>query len=179
MDDALEVFGLDAAGRAVLDIGASTGGFTQVLLEAGARHVVAVDVGHGQLHARLAEDPRVTRLEARDARSLTREDLPEPPCLLVCDASFIGLEKLLARPLDLAAPGADLVALFKPQFQVGRAHVGRGGVVRDGAAVSRAAEALSDWLSSAGWPVQGWCESPIAGGDGNRERLVHATHRPE
>jgi 23S rRNA (cytidine1920-2'-O)/16S rRNA (cytidine1409-2'-O)-methyltransferase len=171
---ALEVFRVDPAGRHCLDIGASTGGFTDVLLRAGAAHVTAIDVGREQLHASLRGHPRVTSLEGTDARALTPPMLPEPPSLLVCDASFIGLEKLLEVPLSLAAPGADFVGLFKPQFQVGRAHVGKGGLVSDAAATERAVETFSEWMNEKGWPIHAWTASPISGGDGNAERLFHA-----
>jgi 23S rRNA (cytidine1920-2'-O)/16S rRNA (cytidine1409-2'-O)-methyltransferase len=171
---ALEVFGVDPAGRACLDVGASTGGFTEVLLSKGARRVVAVDVGRGQLHAKLAGDPRVASLEGTDARKLTAALLGETPTLVTCDASFIGLAKLLGRPLSLAAAEAELVTLFKPQFEVGPAHVGKGGIVSDIAAADRAAAAFETWLGEQGWRVRGWTESPILGGDGNRERLLHA-----
>jgi len=174
---ALDVFGIDPAGRVCLDIGASTGGFSDVLLQRGARHVVAVDVGRGQLHAKIAGDGRVTALEARDARGLTREDLPEAPSLVVCDASFIALEKLLAVPLSLAGEGADLLCLFKPQFQVGRENVGKGGIVSDRAAVARAEDAFCDWLEGQGWAVSGRADSPVLGGDGNAERLVCARRK--
>ncbi len=168
---ALDVFGIDPAGQACLDIGASTGGFTDVLLSRGARRVVAVDVGTGQLHARIRNDARVVVLESVDARELTAETIGEPPSLVVCDASFIGLSKLLGRPLRLAAPKAQLVGLFKPQFEVGPAHVGRGGIVSDEAAINRAVQAIEAWLSDQGWPVSSWTPSPIPGGDGNLERL--------
>ena len=171
---ALEAFSVDPSGRHCLDIGASTGGFTDVLLRAGAAHVTAIDVGREQFHASLQGNPRVTSLEAQDARTLTAAMLPEPPSLLVCDASFIGLEKLLDVPLSLAAPGAEFVGLFKPQFQVGRAHVGKGGLVTDAAATERAAEAFSEWMNEKGWPIHAWTASPISGGDGNAERLFHA-----
>lgn len=172
---ALDGFGVDPAGRACLDIGSSTGGFTDVLLSRGARHVTAVDVGRGQFHARLRDDPRVTLMEGRDARSLTAADFAEPPTLLVCDASFIGLSKILPVPLSLAAPNADLVALFKPQFEVGRENIGKGGIVKDSAAADQAAEAIAEMLKGLGWRPRQWLQSPIAGGDGNAERLVHAT----
>ena len=169
---ALDVFGVDPAGRACLDVGASTGGFTDVLLARGARRVAAVDVGRGQLAARLAADARVVSLEATDARSLTAEMIGEAPSLVVCDASFIGLAKVWPVALDLAAPGADLVALFKPQFEVGRANIGKGGIVSDSAAVDAAAAELEAWLTARGWSQPQWTDSPIAGGDGNRERLL-------
>jgi 23S rRNA (cytidine1920-2'-O)/16S rRNA (cytidine1409-2'-O)-methyltransferase len=171
---ALDTFGVDPAGRACLDVGSSTGGFTDVLLSRGARRVVAIDAGRDQLHAKLRSDPRVVSLEATDARDLTPELLGEPPSLVVVDASFIGLAKLLARPLELAAPDAILVGLFKPQFEVGPAHVGRGGIVSDQAAVERSATEFETWLAARGWPINAWTHSPIAGGDGNLERLFLA-----
>lgn len=174
---ALDVFGADVAGRHCLDIGASTGGFTDVLLARGARRVVAVDVGVGQLHPRLQGDSRVVSLESTDARSLDAAMILEPPSLLVCDASFIGLAKLLATPLQVAARGAVLVALFKPQFEVGRENIGKGGIVSDAAATDAAAGALELWLEKQGWPVERWTDSPIAGGDGNRERLFLCRNR--
>ncbi len=173
----LDTFDIEVAARHALDIGASTGGFTDVLLRRGAASVVAVDVGHGQLHPRLRADPRVRCLERMDARALATSDLIAPPDLIVVDASFISLAKLLANPLALSAPGAGLAALFKPQFEVGRQHVGKGGIVRDETATDRAAERFADWLDAQGWQVAGWTDSPIAGGDGNAERLVYAYRR--
>ncbi|HPF24260.1 MAG TPA: TlyA family RNA methyltransferase [Hyphomonas sp.] len=170
----LEAFGVVPKGRRCLDIGASTGGFTEVLLLAGAAHVVAVDVGRGQLHPRIAGDPRVTSHEATDARNLTADMLGEAPDLLVCDASFISLEKLLDVPLSLAAPGAEFVGLFKPQFQVGRDHVGKGGIVTDIAEADAAAVRFEAWMKEKGWPIHAWTASPISGGDGNAERLFYA-----
>ncbi|KCZ88900.1 TlyA family RNA methyltransferase [Hyphomonas johnsonii] len=174
LSHALDAFGVAPAGRYCLDIGASTGGFTQVLLERGAAHVTAVDVGRGQLHASLHADPRITSLEATDARALLPTMLARAPDLLVCDASFIALEKLLDVPLGLAAPQAVFVGLFKPQFQVGRTHVGKGGVVTDTEASDRAAEAFGVWMNEKGWPIHAWTASPISGGDGNAERLFYA-----
>ena len=171
---ALDVFGIDVAGRHCLDIGSSTGGFTDVLLSRSARRVVAVDVGVGQLHPRLRDDSRVVSLESTDARNLDALMILEPPTLLVCDASFIGLAKLLAVPLSLGAAGAQLVALFKPQFEVGRENIGKGGIVTDLVATDAAAQALEIWLGRQGWPVEKWADSPITGGDGNRERLFLA-----
>jgi 23S rRNA (cytidine1920-2'-O)/16S rRNA (cytidine1409-2'-O)-methyltransferase len=171
----LMAFDVDPAGRMCLDIGASTGGFTDVLLRAGARHVVAVDVGRDQFHPALVGNARVTSLEAQDARSLTAAMLVEAPSLLVCDASFISLEKLLAVPLSLAAERAEFVGLFKPQFQVGRENIGKGGLVTDPGTADRAAEVFGHWMTEQGWPVRAWAESPITGGDGNAERLFHAT----
>jgi 23S rRNA (cytidine1920-2'-O)/16S rRNA (cytidine1409-2'-O)-methyltransferase len=173
---ALDRFELDVSDRQCLDLGASTGGFTDVLLERGAARVTAVDVGTGQLHDRLRSDPRITLLEGRDARELVAADLPAPPDIVTVDASFIGLEKLLARPLSLAAPAARLVALFKPQFQVGRAAIGKGGIVTDASATAAAEDGLVEWLAAQGWPVEpgNRIDSPITGGDGNRERLILA-----
>ena len=170
----LDTFAIDPAGRFCLDVGASTGGFSQVLLARGARHVIAVDVGHDQLHPSLKGDPRLTSLEGLDARGLTSAHLPEAPSLIVCDASFIGLMKVLPAALALAAPGAHLVALFKPQFEVGRSFVGKGGVVRDGEAAARALEGVQDGLRALGWTVSGSALSPVTGSDGNQETLVHA-----
>jgi 23S rRNA (cytidine1920-2'-O)/16S rRNA (cytidine1409-2'-O)-methyltransferase len=171
----LDSFGIDPDGLTCLDVGASTGGFTQVLLERGAAFVAAVDVGRDQLHDSLRAEPRVLSLEATDARMLTLDQIGgRPPDLVVCDASFISLEKVLARPLALTAPGARLIALFKPQFEVGRAHVGKGGLVKDAEAVERAEENARAFLARAGFKVQGSIKSPITGGDGNRERLIFA-----
>ncbi|MET0294389.1 MAG: TlyA family RNA methyltransferase [Phenylobacterium sp.] len=174
LDHALGLWPVAVQGRAVLDVGASTGGFTEVALARGAARVFAVDVGRGQLHARLRADPRVVCLEGVDARRLDRSLVPAPPQLVVCDASFIGLAKVLPAALDLAAPGADLVALVKPQFEAGPAAVGKGGLVSDPAARAAAVESVRGFLEGAGWPVQAVCESPIAGGDGNVEFLLWA-----
>lgn len=170
----IDAFAIDPSGRFCLDVGASTGGFSEVLLARGARHVIAVDVGHGQLHPRLKGDPRLTSLEGMDARALTPAHLSEAPDLVVCDASFIGLMKVLPAALALAAAGAQLVALFKPQFEVGRSFVGKGGVVRDAAAAARALETVVADLRAAGWTVRGAAPSPVTGSDGNQETLVHA-----
>ena len=162
-------------GRIVLDIGASTGGFTQVCLAGGARRVHAVDVGRGQLHAQVACDPRVANLEGLDARKLTREHLGgDAPDLVVCDASFIGLRKALPAALALAAAGADLIALVKPQFEVGPAMVGKGGVVKDEVARQGAVDGVRAFLEGCGWTVAGCIDSPVEGADGNREYLIHA-----
>ncbi len=171
---ALDAFGVNPKGRICLDIGASTGGFTDVLLRRGAKHVFAVDVGRGQFHQSLRARSDVTVLEACDARELTAVQITTAPSLLVCDASFISLEKLLARPLSLSAEGADFVGLFKPQFQVGRPNVGKGGIVTDVTASDTAAEQFEGWMKEKGWPIQSWKASPILGGDGNAERLFHA-----
>lgn len=169
----LDVFGVDVVGKHCLDIGASTGGFTEVLLSRGAASVVAVDVGRDQLHERLRGDPRVTSLEGTDARSLTA-DMVRSPQIVVCDASFISLHKLLEVPLALTDDGSRLVTLFKPQFEVGRENVGKGGIVSDKTAVARAEAAFVDWLSAQGWRVKAQVDSPITGGDGNAERLTYA-----
>ena len=172
---ALETFGFDPEGRVALDVGASTGGFTQALLAAGANRVYAVDVGHGQLHASLAADPRVVSLEGTDARAVSSALIPEPPSALVADVSFISLLKALPAALALAAPDAWLIALVKPQFEVGPAHVGKGGIVRDAAARAAAAAAVSDWVGGQpGWRVTGLTPSPITGGSGNVEYLLGA-----
>ncbi len=171
---ALNVFGVDPSDWSCLDVGASTGGFTDVLLTHGARTVVAVDVGRDQLHPKLGQDDRVTSFEGTDARHLTADLIGTPPRLIVCDASFISLHKLLSVPLSLAAEEAQLIALFKPQFEVGREHIGKGGIVRDAAATAQAELAFVDWLAAQGWQVQGRADSPIKGGDGNAERLIYA-----
>ncbi|MBU6445118.1 MAG: TlyA family RNA methyltransferase [Alphaproteobacteria bacterium] len=171
---ALDHFGFSPEGRACLDLGASTGGFSEVLLERGARHVTAVDVGHAQLHEKVSGDPRVTSYEGVNARELTAEIAGVPEAIVI-DVSFISLMLALPRALALAAPGAWLVALVKPQFEVGRGHVGKGGLVRDAGAAHAAAERVAMWLSSVGgWTVHGLIESPVAGGDGSREYLLGA-----
>lgn len=171
---ALDHFGLDPAGAVAMDIGSSTGGFTDVLLSRGAARVFAVDSGTNQLAWKLRQDPRVTVLEKTSARLLTPE-LIEAPCdWVVCDASFISLAKVLEVPLRLAAPRCRLVALIKPQFEAGREEVGKGGVVRDPAVHARVCAEVRGWLEAGGWPVQGIVESPITGPDGNVEFLVSA-----
>ncbi|WP_291838344.1 TlyA family RNA methyltransferase [Brevundimonas sp.] len=175
LDQALTLWPVTVEGRTVLDVGASTGGFTEVCLERGATRVYAVDVGQGQLHPRLAADPRVIDLEKTDARDLTPDLVPHAPGLIVCDASFIGLAKVLPVALALAAPDADLVTLVKPQFEMdSRADIGRGGVVKDAEARQAALERVSSWLETRGWTVQATVESPITGGDGNVEYLLWA-----
>lgn len=170
---ALAAFGLDPRGAVALDLGASTGGFTHVLLEAGAAEVWAVDVGHGQLAPEIRDDSRVHAIEGLNVRELTAADVP-PPDWIVADLSFISLAKALPPALALAAPGATLVALVKPQFEVGPAHVGKGGIVRDPAAREAARAGVRDFLAGAGWTVLGEAESPIRGGDGNAEFLIAA-----
>lgn len=171
----LDAFAIDPAGRECLDIGASTGGFTEVLLERGAARVTAVDVGHGQLAWKLRNDPRVVVLERTNARHLTQDLLPAAPSLVVCDASFIGLRTVLPAALGLALPGAELVALIKPQFEAGPEAVGKGGVVRDPAVHAAVCAAIRGWLADvAGWTVLGIEPSPITGPKGNREFLIGA-----
>lgn len=171
----LESFGIDPAGLVCLDVGASTGGFTHVLLDRGAMRVYAVDVGHGQLDWRLRNDERVVVLERTNARQLTVEQVPEPIDLVVCDASFISLMTVLPAPLDMAAPGARLIALIKPQFEVGKGEVGKGGVVRDPALHAQVCEKIRTWLDGlSGWRVLGLTQSPITGPEGNIEFLIAA-----
>jgi 23S rRNA (cytidine1920-2'-O)/16S rRNA (cytidine1409-2'-O)-methyltransferase len=173
---ALDAFGLTPCGAA-LDVGASTGGFTEVLLARGAARVFALDVGHGQLHPRIAADPRVVSLEGVNARAIPAGLVP-PFDWIVSDVSFISLEKALPGPLALAKPGAVLVALIKPQFEAGRAHVGRGGIVRDAGVHAAVHSRIREWLLGLGWQVTGEVPSPIEGGDGNREHLI-AARKPE
>ena len=175
LDKALDHFGIDPKGLVCLDIGASTGGFTDVLLSRGAARVIAVDVGHGQLAWKLRQDPRVTVLERVNARHLTAKEAPDPVDLMVCDASFIGLETILPAPMALAAPGARLIALIKPQFEVGRGEVGKGGVVRDSRLHETVCARIEAWLDARpGWRVLGLTISPILGPEGNKEFLVAA-----
>lgn len=173
---ALEVFGVDASGRVCLDIGASTGGFTQVLLERGAARVYAVDVGQGQLHVSLRGDRRVVTLERTDARALTRAQIPEPPSLVVCDVSFIGAAKALAVPLSLAAAHADLIVLIKPQFEAGPG-AGKAGVLEESAARAAAQSAIAALDGLEGFRIARVTDSPIRGGEGNLELLALATRR--
>ncbi len=170
----LDHFGFDPTGRHALDIGASTGGFSQVLLERGAAHVTAIDVGHGQMHASLRADPRVTAIEGLNARDLTPAHLGGvSPAAIVSDVSFISLKLALPPALALAAPGAFGVFLVKPQFEAGKAAIGKGGLLRDPADGPRLSEELRMWLDIIpGWRALGWTPSPIGGGDGNREFLL-------
>lgn len=174
---ALELWPIPVEGRVVVDVGASTGGFTEVCLLQGAARVYAVDVGRGQLHPSLSRDPRVVSLEATDARDLTQALIPEAPDLVVCDASFISLTKVLPAALALARVEADLIALVKPQFEVGPKAVGKGGLVKDPADRLRALAEAKAFLEAEGWGVLGEADSPISGGDGNLEFLVHARKR--
>ncbi|HEX7758140.1 MAG TPA: TlyA family RNA methyltransferase [Caulobacteraceae bacterium] len=177
LERALALWPIAVAGAVVLDVGASTGGFTQVCLAAGAARVYAVDVGRGQLHPAVAADARVVSLESVDSRHLSAALIPQPIDLIVCDVSFIGLAKALPAALALARPDATLIALVKPQFEVGPAGVGRGGVVRDAAARQAAVDGVSAFLEAEGWSVLAVAESPILGGDGNQEFLLRAQNR--
>ena len=176
LEAALQAFGIDPSGRASLDIGASTGGFSHVLLQRGARRVVAVDVGHGQLHASLNREPRLVSLEGHDIRTLAPAAIGEAPSLIVIDVSFISLAAVLPAATGLAAEDSVLVALVKPQFEAGRAYLKKG-VVRDEDAQREACERIEVKLTELGWTLIGRIESPIAGGDGNREFLVGAQRR--
>ena len=173
----LDHFAIDPQGLIALDIGASTGGFTDVLLERGAARVYAVDVGRAQLAWKLRTDPRVVALEGVNARTLDGDRIPQPVGLIVCDASFIGLATVLPAALALAAPEAYLVALIKPQFEAAREDVGKGGVVRDATVHQAVCDRVRDWLDGLpGWSVLGVVESPITGHEGNVEYLIAARH---
>ena len=174
LDHGLTHFGFDVAGAIGLDVGSSTGGFTDVLLSRGAPKVYAVDVGTNQLAWKLRQDPRVVVHEQTNARFLTTEHVPEPVDIVVCDASFISLAKVLDAPLKLARPGAKLVALVKPQFEAGREEVGKAGVVRDPSVHERVCTQAKDWVEGQGWTVLGVVESPITGPEGNVEFLLGA-----
>ncbi len=174
LDHGLTHFGFDVTGAVALDVGSSTGGFTDVLLSRGAAKVYAVDVGTNQLAWKLRQDPRVIVHEQTNARSLDASIIPEPVDIVVCDASFIGLAKVLEAPLKLAKPGAKLVALIKPQFEAGREEVGKGGVVRDAAVHERVCVEAKHWVESQGWAVLGIVPSPITGPEGNVEFLLGA-----
>ena len=179
---ALDRFGVDPKGALALDVGASTGGFTDVLLQRGAHKVFAVDVGYGQLHEKLRKDPRVVSMERTNARAITPKILGlESPTidLVVVDASFIGLEKLLPAIATVARPGGTLIALVKPQFQVRKGEVGKGGVVRDDALRMRASAEVAEEAERVGFEVRGQDDCVLAGPDGNRERFLYAVRRPE
>jgi 23S rRNA (cytidine1920-2'-O)/16S rRNA (cytidine1409-2'-O)-methyltransferase len=165
----LDAARIDVAGKVCLDVGASTGGFTQVLLERGAAKLYAVDVGHGQLHPDVAADPRVVNIEGFNARELGRNQVPEPVDLLVCDVSFVSVTKVLKAPLGLCRADADAVVLIKPQFEVGREHVGKGGLVTDTSARARAEAEVVAFMAGEDWGHLASVLSPIEGGDGNRE----------
>jgi 23S rRNA (cytidine1920-2'-O)/16S rRNA (cytidine1409-2'-O)-methyltransferase len=170
---ALDHFTVPVTGRIALDVGASTGGFTDCLLQRGAAKVYAIDVGTNQLAWRLRSDPRVISMEKTNIRDITRREVPEPIELIVCDASFIGLRTALPAALALAVPGAYLVALIKPQFEVGRGRVGKGGIVREPALHAEVCATISEWLAGQpGWRVLGVTDSPIEGAEGNKEFLI-------
>jgi 23S rRNA (cytidine1920-2'-O)/16S rRNA (cytidine1409-2'-O)-methyltransferase len=174
LDHGLDHFGFDVSGAVALDVGSSTGGFTDVLLSRGAAKVYAVDVGTNQLAWKLRSDPRVVVHEQTNARDLTTSIIPEAIDIIVCDASFISLAKVLDAALDLAKPGAKLVVLVKPQFEAGREEVGKGGVVRDPEVHDRVCRQAADWVRSKGWRVAGVEPSPITGPEGNVEFLLGA-----
>ena len=171
---ALKEFKVSAEGKTCLDVGASTGGFSDVLRQQGAARVYAVDVGHGQLHASLQSVPEIISMEGQDARELTAAHFSTKPQLIVCDASFISCMKVLERPLTLAATSADLVTLVKPQFEVGKAGIKRGGLVKSESLALQALSDVSAWVTAQGWHVVATCRSPIKGGSGNTEYLLHA-----
>ena len=174
---AIDHFGIDVTGMVAIDVGSSTGGFTDVLLSNGAARVYAVDSGTNQLAWKLRSDPRVIVHEQTSARILTADHIPEPVDIIVCDASFISLAKVLERPLGFARPGAQLAALIKPQFEAGRDEVGKGGVVRDPQVHERVCEQVRIWLTAQGWTVTGITPSPITGPQGNIEFLIHSRFR--
>ena len=172
----LDHFGFDVSGAVALDVGSSTGGFTDVLLSRGAAKVYGVDAGTNQLAWKLRQDPRVIVLEKTNARHLDTSIIPEPVGVITCDASFISLSKVLESPLKLADPGAFLVALVKPQFEAGREEVGKGGVVRDPAVHERVCADAAEWVAAQGWSVVGTIQSPITGPEGNVEFLLGAVN---
>jgi 23S rRNA (cytidine1920-2'-O)/16S rRNA (cytidine1409-2'-O)-methyltransferase len=175
LEKALDHFSIPVAGRIALDVGSSTGGFTDCLLQRGAARVYAVDVGTNQLAWKLRSDPRVVSMEKTNMRTMTRAQIPEPIDLIVCDASFIGLATVLPAALALAGPGAHLAALIKPQFEVGKGRVGKGGIVREPELHKEVVETASAWLAEQpGWTVLGVTESPITGAEGNKEFLIAA-----
>jgi 23S rRNA (cytidine1920-2'-O)/16S rRNA (cytidine1409-2'-O)-methyltransferase len=179
LEAALDHFQFSVPGVTAIDVGASTGGFTEVLLARGATRVYAVDIGRGQLHADLARDPRVVPLGGRDARSLDRSLVPEVAGAVTADVSFISLTQALPAALDLAAPGAWLVALIKPQFESGREAIGKGGIVRDPAVQQRAVARVAEWIGvQPSWRVLGVIASPLKGGSGNQEFLLGALRAP-
>jgi 23S rRNA (cytidine1920-2'-O)/16S rRNA (cytidine1409-2'-O)-methyltransferase len=178
LDHALNAFGVDAAGRVALDVGSSTGGFSHVLITRGAIKVYAVDVGHGQLHSDLRGEAKIISMEGQDARSLSPTQFEPAPDLIVCDASFISAMKVLETPLKLAARDAELITLVKPQFEVGKVNIGRGGIVKTEELGLRALDEVKAWVRIQGWQVIDTCVSPIKGGasnlEGNVEYLLHA-----
>jgi 23S rRNA (cytidine1920-2'-O)/16S rRNA (cytidine1409-2'-O)-methyltransferase len=179
LEKALDHFAIPVAGRVALDVGASTGGFTDCLLQRGAAKVYAIDVGTNQLTWKLRSDPRVISMERTNIRDVTRAAVPEPIDLVVCDASFIGLRTALPAALALAAPSAHLVALIKPQFEVGKGRVGKGGIVREPELHAEVCATIATWLAAqAGWRVIGITDSPIEGAEGNKEFLIAGSFNP-
>jgi 23S rRNA (cytidine1920-2'-O)/16S rRNA (cytidine1409-2'-O)-methyltransferase len=177
LEKALDHFAIPVAGRIALDVGSSTGGFTDCLLQRGVAKVYAVDVGTNQLAWKLRSDPRVASMEKTNIRDVTHAQVPEPIDLVVCDASFIGLRTALPNALALAGPGAHLVALIKPQFEVGKGRVGKGGIVREPELHQEVVDTIKTWLAEQpGWTVLGVTDSPITGADGNKEFLISARH---
>lgn len=174
---ALKEFGISADGKVALDVGASTGGFTDCLLQHGAKKVYAVDVGYGQMAWKIRQDPRVVTIERVNIRAIEPSLVPEPVDMAVIDVSFISLEKVIPSILQFLRPGAELVALIKPQFEVGREHVGKGGIVRDDAARAAAVERVASFIQEQSFVVKGVIPSPITGQDGNVEYLIHAVKR--
>ncbi len=174
---ALDVFGVDPTGRTALDVGASTGGFSHVLVSRGITKVYAVDVGHGQLHASLHSEPKIISMEGQDARTLSSAQFDIVPDLIVCDASFISAMKVLGTPMQIAAPTSDLITLVKPQFEVGKIGLGRGGLVKSEELGLRALDTVRHWVQEQGWHVVDTIVSPIKGGSGNTEYLLHAMRK--
>lgn len=174
MTHALEQFNIDVSGKVCLDVGASTGGFCDVLVRAGASKIYAVDVGTDQLHSAMRAEPKVISLEQTDARTLSRAQIPDDIDCVVCDASFISAMKVLERPLSLAKAGAVLITLVKPQFEVGKSGLGRGGIVTDQGLADDALLMVQNWVTEQGWTVKASIPSPIKGGSGNREFLLYA-----
>jgi len=174
---ALEKFDVTPSGKICLDVGASTGGFSDVLLTNGALKIYAVDVGHSQLHETLKSNPYIISMESHDARSLKPSDFSSMPELIVCDASFISAMKVLKSPLSLAARHAELIALVKPQFEVGKSGIGRGGLVKSMDLSQQALARVSKWVAEQGWDVKEVCDSPVKGGSGNHEYLLYAVKR--
>ena len=176
---ALDHFAIPVVGRVALDVGASTGGFTDCLLQRGAAKVYAIDVGTNQLAWKLRTDPRVVSMEQTNIRDITRQEVPDSIDLIVCDASFIGLRTALPAALALAAPGGHLAALIKPQFEVGKSRVGKGGIVRDSTLHDEVCGTIGDWLAAQpGWQVLGITDSPIEGAEGNKEFLIAGCFKP-
>ncbi len=175
LEAALRAFAVDPAGRICLDLGASTGGFTEVLLRAGAAKVFAIDVGSGQLHPAISGDARVVNLERTHAKDLSAALIPDLVDIIVCDVSFISLKKAIPFAMALASPGAQMIALIKPQFELGPEKIGKGGIVKaDEEDLEALPRDIAAWLNAAGWPLTGIIDSPIAGGDGNKEFLIGA-----